>query len=108
VSGKIERPEDWGLFLLMEEGTPKGSADSELFTVRWSLEDQGAGIVEMKFKLAEENSPFYGTRARGEDFLQVFRHADLRPPAQLYIGGRSCGGGGADEPAPTPPADDGG
>jgi type VI secretion system protein ImpL len=109
VRGGVKMEEDWGLFLLMEEGTPKGSSDSEIFTVRWDLTDQDAGVVVIKFKLLEENSPFYGTRARGVDFLQVFRHPDLRPPAQLYIGGKVCAGGKDPEPAPAPapaPAED--
>ena len=94
VRGVTKEDGEWGLFLLMEEGTPKGSADSDVFTVRWDLKDQNAGVVEMKFKLAEENSPFFGTRARGVGFMELFRHKDLRPPSQLYIGGKSCGGGG--------------
>jgi hypothetical protein len=41
-----------------------------------------------------DDTPIYGTRARGVDFMQVFRHPDLSPPRQIIVGGSACGGGG--------------
>jgi type VI secretion system protein ImpL len=94
VRGEVEREGNWGLFELLGVGTLKsGSADTDVFTVRWDLRDQEAGIVTIKFRPLEADSPFFGVREHGLEFMQIFKHPDLlSPPAQIILGSSTCGG----------------
>jgi type VI secretion system protein ImpL len=88
--GRVTRPGKWGLFRLLEEGTIDHSAGTNTFVVKWDLRDQDSGVVKIRFRFKEEDSPFFGTAAREVGFLEVFRHADIVPPEQLVIGGPPC------------------
>jgi len=92
VRGGVEREGEWGLFELLEVATVRGSAATDVFVVQWDLRDQDAGIVTVKIRPTEENTPFFGVRERGTDFMGVFRSAQLlRPPTQLILGLTPCG-----------------
>lgn len=92
VRGGVEREGEWGLFELLEVATVRGSAASDVFVVQWDLRDQDAGIVTMKIRPTEEDTPFFGIRERGTEFMGVFRNPGLlRPPAQLILGLSPCG-----------------
>lgn len=90
VKGTVEQAGNWGLFRVLEEGTVSGSAEQDVFVVKWDLRDQGAGVVKMKFKPLEEDTPFFGVRSRGTKFMGVFRHTDLAPPTTIVVGGPPC------------------
>ena len=85
---------EWGLFRLLEAGTATGDASKDTFKFEWDIRDQDAGIITVLIRPKLDDTPIYGTRARGVDFMQVFRHPDLTPPRQIIVGGPSCGGGG--------------
>ncbi|MCX4243010.1 type VI secretion system membrane subunit TssM [Paraliomyxa miuraensis] len=84
---------EWGLFRLLEAGTATGDATKDTFKFEWDIRDQSAGIITVLIKPNLDDTPIYGTRARGVEFMQVFRHPDLSPPRQIVIGGPTCGGG---------------
>jgi type VI protein secretion system component VasK len=87
---------EWGLFRLLEAGTATGDASKDTFKLEWDIRDQSAGIITVLIRPKLDDTPIYGARARGVDFMQVFRHPDLTPPRQIIVGGDSCGGGGGD------------
>jgi hypothetical protein len=93
-NGKINRDGERGFFRLIEEGNVSDGKGKEIFTIKWDLRTQDAGIVNMRFKPIREDTPLFGTRANPVDLMQVFRHPDLTPPRQLFVGGGSCQGGG--------------
>lgn len=84
---------EWGLFRLLEAGTATGDATKDTFKFEWDIRDQDAGIITVLIRPKLDDTPIYGTRARGVEFMQVFRHADLAPPRQIIVGGPACGGG---------------
>lgn len=88
---------EWGLFRLLEAGTATGDASKDTFKFEWDIRDQDAGIITVLIRPKLDDTPIYGTRARGVDFMQVFRHPDLAPPRQIIVGGPTCGGGGGSE-----------
>lgn len=90
VRGTVKREGPWGFFEVLEAGTISGSTDSAVFVLKWDLRDQAAGIVKMKFRPTEDDSPFFGTQERPTEFLKVFRHPDLRPPRQLLLDTAGC------------------
>ncbi len=90
VRGNLERKGPWGFFELLEEGTVSGSPDSAVFVLKWDVRDQSAGIVKMKFRPTEDDTPFFGTQERPTDFLQVFRHPGLVPPKNLLLDTAGC------------------
>ena len=94
--GNLNRDGEWGFFRLIEEGDVTGKG-KEVFIIKWDLRTQDAGIVNMRIKPAREDTPMFGTRARPSDLMEMFRHPDLTPPRQLFVGGGSCKGGGDDE-----------
>lgn len=81
---------DWALFRLLERGTDTGSANADTFKFEWDLRDQRAGIITVLMRPKLDDTPIYGTRARGVTFMQVFRHPDLAPPRSIIVGGPSC------------------
>jgi type VI secretion system protein ImpL len=85
---------DWGFFRLLEAGTATGDATKDTFKFEWDITDQDAGIITVLIRPKLDDTPIYGTRARGVEFMQVFRHPDLAPPRQIIVGGPACGGGG--------------
>lgn len=95
IKGEVGPHEgEWGLFRLLEAGTATGDATKDTFKFEWDIRDQDAGIITVLIRPKLDDTPIYGTRARGVEFMQVFRHADLAPPRQIIVGGPSCGGGG--------------
>ncbi|MCR9162312.1 MAG: type VI secretion system membrane subunit TssM [Nannocystaceae bacterium] len=90
VRGEVTRDGPWGFFEVLEEGTISGSTDSAVFVLKWDLRDQEAGVVKMKFRPAEDDTPFFGTQERPTEFLQIFRHPDLQPPANLILDTQGC------------------
>jgi type VI protein secretion system component VasK len=90
VRGQVSRDGAWGFFEALELGTISGSSDSSVFVLKWDLRDQSAGIVKMKFRPAEDDTPFFGTQKRPTEFLQLFRHPDLKPPAKLLADTGGC------------------
>lgn len=91
--GKINKDGEWGFFRLLEEGTASDGRGKDIFTMKWDLTTQDAGIVHMKFKPMREDTALFGTRDRPLEFMQPFRHPDLTPPRHLFIGGKTCAGG---------------
>ena len=92
VNGSVQQAGHWGFIRMLEEGTVEGAGERDVFIVRWDLRDQSAGIVRIKFKPVEEDTPFFGVRSRSTKFLEVFRHADLDPPSSIVVGGPPCSG----------------
>jgi type VI secretion system protein ImpL len=90
VNGSVQQAGNWGFYRMLEEGTVEGSSESDVFIVKWDLRDQGAGIVRIKFKPLEENTPFFGMRGRATKFMEVFRHPELQPPSTIVVGGPAC------------------
>lgn len=85
---------EWGFFRLLEAGTATGDAGKETFKFEWDIRDQNAGIITILIRPKLDDTPIFGTRARGVEFMQVFRHPDLSPPRQIIVGGPTCSGGG--------------
>jgi type VI secretion system protein ImpL len=83
---------EWGFFRLLEAGTPTGDAGQEQFKFEWDIRDQNSGIITVRIRPKLDDTPLFGTRARGVEFMQVFRHPDLSPPRSIIVGGSSCGG----------------
>lgn len=81
---------EWGFFRLLEAGTNTGDANKDIFKFEWDIRDQDAGIITILLRPKLDDTPIYGTRARGVEFMQVFRHPDLAPPRQIIVGGPSC------------------
>lgn len=94
---------DWGFFRLLEAGTATGDASKDTFKLEWDIRDQNAGIITVRIRPKLDDTPLYGTRARGVEFMQLFRHPDLAPPRQIVLGGPSCSATGA-APPPSPAA----
>ncbi len=88
--GQIAHEGPWGFFKVLEEGTISGSTDSAVFVLKWDVRDQDAGIIKMKFRPVEDDTPFFGTPERPTEFLQVFRHPDLKPPPNLLLDTKGC------------------
>jgi type VI secretion system protein ImpL len=95
---------DWGFFRLLEAGTATGDASKDTFKLEWDIRDQNAGIITVRLRPKLDDTPIYGTRARGVDFMQVFRLSELVPPRQIVVGGPSCSATGA-APAGTSATD---
>lgn len=93
VDGKIKKDGEWAFFRVLEEGTASDGRGTDVFTMQWDLRTSSAGIVNMRFRPAREDTPLFGTRDRPLEFMQSFRHPDLKPPRQLFIGGKTCAGG---------------
>ena len=81
---------DWGLFRLLEAGTDTGDANKDSFKFEWDMRDQTVGIVTVLIKPKLDDTPIYGTRARGVKLMQLFRHPDLAPPKSIIAGGNAC------------------
>ena len=77
-------------FRLLEAGTNTGDANKDTFKFEWDIRDQDAGIITVLMRPKLDDTPLYGTRARGVGFMEVFRHSDLAPPRQIIVGGPSC------------------
>jgi len=93
VRGGVEREGEWGFFELLEAATVTGSAASDVIVVKWDLRDQTAGVVTMKIRPTEEDTPFFGVRENGTEFMGVFRDLGLiRPPRHLILNLSPCGG----------------
>ncbi|MCA9704628.1 MAG: type VI secretion system membrane subunit TssM [Myxococcales bacterium] len=90
-SGEVGPHEgEWGFFRLLEAGTNTGDANKDTFKFEWDIRDQDAGIITVLMRPKLDDTPLYGTRARGVGFMEVFRHPDLAPPRQIIVGGPSC------------------
>jgi len=82
--GTLKREGEWGFFELLEAGTVTGSSADEVFVVQWDLKDQSAGVVTIRFRPVEEETPFFGSPKRGVGFMELFRNpALLSPPNPL-------------------------
>jgi type VI secretion system protein ImpL len=92
-NGVTEHKGEWGFFRILEEATVDGSQGQESFKIEWDLTSQDAGIVKMRLAPKRDATPLYGTNQRPVEFMGVFRHPDLAPPRQLYVGGFMCAGG---------------
>jgi type VI protein secretion system component VasK len=88
VHAELTRAGNWGLFALLEAGTVDRGTDSDVFSVRWDLTDQGAGVVRIRIRPLEENNPFFVQGTPG--FMQAFRAPALHPPALIVVDGPSC------------------
>ncbi|MBL4683844.1 MAG: type VI secretion system membrane subunit TssM [Nannocystaceae bacterium] len=89
-SGLLEMPFDWGFYKLLEAGTTKSTGEDRTFTFRWDLTDQDAGIVTIKFQPKLRDTPIFGKAERPVGLMKVFRHPDLTPPRNLFVGGKTC------------------
>jgi len=87
--GPFEGP--WGFFRLLEAGTSTGDASKDTFKFEWDIRDQDSGIITILLRPKLDDTPIYGRRGNGVEFMQVFRHPDLAPPRQLFVGGSACG-----------------
>jgi len=88
--GDLQKPWDWGFFMLLEAGTTRSTGDDRTFTWRWDLSDQDAGVVTIKFEPKQRDTPLFGTAENPVGLMEVFRHKDLTPPRQLFKGGEVC------------------
>ncbi|MEM6994845.1 MAG: type VI secretion IcmF C-terminal domain-containing protein, partial [Myxococcota bacterium] len=88
--GDVTKPYDWGFLMLLEAGTTRSTGDDRVFTFRWDLTDQDAGVVTIKFEPKVRDTPIFGVAARPLGLMEVFRHADLTPPRRLFVGGSAC------------------
>jgi type VI secretion system protein ImpL len=91
----VQQEGDWGFFRLLEAGKVKGETGRD-FSVTWTLPSLGAAIT-IDFRPDRADTPFFGSRRRGNGrFLAPFR-AGLTPPAEI---GKSpvCSGGAEGAP----------
>ncbi|MEM9461492.1 MAG: type VI secretion system membrane subunit TssM [Myxococcota bacterium] len=90
VDAEIEREGEWGMFRLIEQGTVRVSPDRRTFIVQWDLSDDGAGLIQIRFRAKTGDSPFFGPRGTRE-FLKIFRTKRLRVPKSIMVDGPGCG-----------------
>jgi type VI secretion system protein ImpL len=75
----LERPGEWGLFRLLEMGTPRGEGRARDFTMVFKMQALGVAIA-IDFRSARSETPFFGVRRSGPArFLEPFRGADTVP-----------------------------
>ena len=75
----LERPGEWGLFRLLEMGTPRGEGRARDFTMVFKMQTLGVAIA-VDFRTARSETPFFGVRRSGPArFLEPFRGADTAP-----------------------------
>ncbi|MCA9704770.1 MAG: type VI secretion system membrane subunit TssM [Myxococcales bacterium] len=91
VDAGLEREGEWALFRLIEEGVVKVSPDRRTFIVQWDFNDDGAGLIQIRFRSKSGDSPFFGPRGT-RDFMQVYRTKRLRVPQSIMAEGPGCGG----------------
>ncbi|TPV93764.1 MAG: type VI secretion system membrane subunit TssM [Myxococcales bacterium FL481] len=96
INGHVEQDGDWGFLRLLEQGEVIGSGRQQVFTVRWDLSDQNAGVITVKFRPKRGPTPFFGVHERPMGFLGVFRHKAVAAPRQLVLERAPCRGGGTD------------
>lgn len=89
VDADLEREGEWGLFRLLEEGKVRVSPERRTFAVQWDFNDEGAGILQIRFRPRLGDSPFFGPQGRRE-FMQVFRNPRLRVPQSIMVDGPGC------------------
>ncbi|MCA9651282.1 MAG: type VI secretion system membrane subunit TssM [Myxococcales bacterium] len=90
VDADLEREGEWGLFRLIEEGSVRVSPDRRTFAVQWDFRDEGAGLIQVRFRPRSSDSPFFGPNGSRE-FLEVFRTKRLRVPTSIMVEGSGCG-----------------
>ncbi|MEE9384503.1 MAG: type VI secretion system membrane subunit TssM [Nannocystaceae bacterium] len=96
INGILEQEGEWGLFRLLDQGQVSGSAAKRVFSVRWDLSSQNAGIVTMKFRPTRGATPFFGVAERPVKFLGLFRHKSVRVPRKIVADRAACKVGGSD------------
>ncbi len=64
ASGDIQKPWDWGFFMLLEAGTTRSTGHDRTFVWRWDLSDQDAGVVTIKFEPKLRDTPLFGRAER--------------------------------------------
>jgi type VI secretion system protein ImpL len=75
----LERAGEWGLFRLLEMGTPKGEPRGRDFTMVFRMQTLGAAIT-IDFRTARSETPFFGVHRSGAArLLEPFRGADAVP-----------------------------
>jgi type VI secretion system protein ImpL len=76
----IQEDGEWGLFRLIEAGTVRGDPAARIFSVTWTLRDQGIE-VGMDVRPARAENPFLGVpgRTTHASFLQPMRADGLAP-----------------------------
>ena len=75
----LERPGEWGLFRLLEMGTPRGESRPHDFTMIFKMQTLGVAVA-VDFRTARSETPFFGVRRPGRArFLEPFRGADTIP-----------------------------
>jgi type VI secretion system protein ImpL len=75
----LERPGEWGLFRLLEAGTPRGDPRARDFTMVFKMQTLNVAVT-IDFRTARSETPFFGVRrSGGVRFLEPFRGADAIP-----------------------------
>ncbi|MCP3098211.1 type VI secretion system membrane subunit TssM [Myxococcus sp. K15C18031901] len=88
----LEQEGEWGLFRLMEEGTPSVSGGARSFSVTWSMPSLDTEVV-IDFRPTRSASPFFGVSAGGTPrLMQPFRMQGVQPPRVIAKGGTGCSG----------------
>lgn len=96
INGHVEQDGDWGFLRLLEQGEVIGNAGQQVFTVRWDLTDQNAGVIAVKFRPKRGPTPFFGVHERPTRFLGVFRDKAVAAPRQLVLERAPCRVSGSD------------
>ncbi|NRD51787.1 type VI secretion system membrane subunit TssM [Corallococcus exiguus] len=88
----IEREGEWGLFRLLEEGTPVVESGARVFSVTWKVPSMDTEVV-IDFRPTRSASPFFGiTVGRNARLMQPFRMPGVLPPRVIGKGGAGCSG----------------
>lgn len=85
----LEREGDWGFFRLLEKGTMQPTADKRVFVVQWDFRDEGAGLIQMKFRPKRRDTPFFGLGGR-RSFMSIFRNRNLSVPRAVVQNAPPC------------------
>ena len=89
----IEREGEWGLFRLLEAGRVKKLEGTRVFVVQWDFRDEGAGLINMKFRPKRVDTPFFGFGS-SRAFMSIFRTKHLDVPRAVMMGAGKCATGG--------------
>ncbi|AKF82216.1 IcmF [Myxococcus fulvus 124B02] len=88
----LEQEGEWGLFRLMEEGTPSVAGAGRTFSVTWAMPSLDTEVV-IDFRPTRSASPFFGVSpGRTPKMMQPFRAPGMSPPRVIAKGGVGCSG----------------
>jgi type VI secretion system protein ImpL len=85
----LESEGEWGFFRLLEQGKVKQLPGTRLFIAQWDFRDEGAGLIQIKFRPKRADTPFFGYGGR-RSFMSIFRTKHLVVPRSVMFGAPSC------------------